>query len=85
MTAGLVFSSTSALTERRYKALMRFFHTFRAVGLGGASSSPSPVRGDMSTVLGYTGPLRRMDTAPTGAQEFMGVPHHPRLAPWATG
>jgi hypothetical protein len=28
MTAGLVFSSTSALIERRYKALTRFFHTF---------------------------------------------------------
>jgi len=28
MTAGLAFSSTSALIERRYKALMRFFHTF---------------------------------------------------------
>jgi len=29
MTDGLVFSSTSALIERRYKALMRFLHMFR--------------------------------------------------------
>jgi len=28
MTADLVFSSTSALIERRYKALVGFSHTF---------------------------------------------------------
>ena len=32
MTAGLVFSSGSALIERRYNCPVRFFHTFSALG-----------------------------------------------------
>src|SRR5208337_4189367 len=33
MTAGLLFSRTSALIERRYSSCIRFFHTLNGLGL----------------------------------------------------